>query len=235
MWRKLHSGFEVDMRLTLVKFLIASLATSAVALSGCATTQSGTSASVVPAAHVLTPASGPANSGGAGGGGGGGGGGAAGGGGGGGNVTLNATVVADPAFASVRGTLVYAQAGGFEKLTGDVVDIGVVQPPPSAIQTTVGLFVNGALVNWASIVPTNGVPLSLIAVCPDLIATSTDCAAFVGEFAHAPGGIVPAQTVPVLTAGTQVDVETFKGVLGLSIFAANGRTNVQHIGTAILR
>ena len=236
------------MRLPLVKFLFASLATSAVALSGCATTQSGTSTSFVPATHGLAPLSGPANAGGgggaAGGGGGGaasggggavGGGGAAGGGGGGGNVTLNAIVVADAAFPNVLGSLVYSQVGGFEKLTGDIVDIGVVQPPPSAIQTNVGLFVKGALVNYAIIAPTNGFPLSLQTICPDITATSVDCSSFAGEFAHAPGGGVPSQTVPVLTSGAQVDVQTFKGVLGLSIFAANGRTNVQHIATAILR
>jgi hypothetical protein len=231
------------MRLTLVKFLFASLATSAVALSGCATTQSGTSASFVPASHGLAPSSGPANAGGGGGGaaggggttGGGGGGGATGGGGGGGNVTLNAIVVADAAFPTVLGSLVYSQVGGFEKLTGDIVDIGVVQPPPSAIQTDVGLFVKGVLVNYAIIVPTNGFPLNLQALCPDITATSVDCSSFAGEFARAPGGGVPAQTVPVLTAGAQVDVQTFKGVLGLSIYAANGRTNVQHIATAILR
>jgi hypothetical protein len=97
------------------------------------------------------------------------------------------------------------------------------------------LFVNGALVNGASIVPTNGSPLNFTAICPDVTATSTDCAVFAGEFAHAPGGIVPAQTVPVLTAGAVVDVEIFQGVLGLSIFAPNGRTNVQHIATATLR
>jgi hypothetical protein len=232
------------MRLPLVKFFIASLATSAVALSGCATTQSGTSASFVPATHSLAPLSGPANAGGggggtAGGGGGGatggGGGGAGGGGGGGGNVTLNAIVVPDAAFPNVLGSLVYSQVGGFEKLTGDVVDIGVVQPPPSAIQTDVGLFVKGALVNYAVIAPTNGFPLNLQTLCPDITATSVDCSSFAGEFAHAPGGGVPAQTVPVLSAGAQVDVQIFNGVLGLSIFAANGRTNVQHIATAILR
>jgi|GEM_PF-5761941 len=222
------------MRLPLVKFLFASLATSAVGLSGCAATQSGTSASFVPGTHALAPLSGPANSGG-GGGAAGGGGGAAGGGGGGGNVTLNAIIVADAGFPNVRGSLVYSQVGAFEKLTGDLVDTGVVQLPPPAIPTDVGLFINGALVNWASIAPTNGIPLEFTPICPDITATSTDCAGFAGEFAHASGGGVPAQTVPVLSAGTVVDVELFKGVLGRSIFAANGRTNVQHIGTAILR
>jgi hypothetical protein len=238
-WRKLNSSFEVDMRLTLVKFLFASLATSAITLSGCGTTQSGTPASFVPATHGLATLSGPANAGGGGGGatggGGGGGGGTTSGGGGGGNVTLNAIVVADAAFPNVLGSLVYSQVGGFQKLTGDIVDIGVVQPPPSAIQFDVGLFVKGVLVNYAVIAPTNGFPLSLQTLCPDITATSVDCSAFAGEFAHAPGGGVPAQTVPVLTAGAQVDVQIFKGVLGLSIYAANGRTNVQHIATAILR
>ena len=218
------------MRLSLVKFLFASLATGAVALAGCTTSQTGTSGSFVPATHALAPLSGPANSGG-----GGGGGGAAGGGGGGGNVTLNAIVVADAGFPNVRGSLIYSQVGSFEKLTGDLVDTGVVQPPAPAIPIDVGLFINGTLVNWASIAPTNGIPLEFAVICPDITATSTDCAGFAGEFAHAPGGGVPAQTVPVLKAGAVVDVELFTGVLGRSIFAANGRVNVQHIATAILR
>jgi hypothetical protein len=225
------------MRLSPVKFLFASLATGAVALAGCTTSPTGTSAPFVPGAHSLAPLSGPANSGGSGGGGGaaGGGGGAAGGGGGGGNVTLNAIVVADAGSPNVRGSLVYSQVGAFEKLTGDIVDTGVVQPPPPAVPTDVGLFINGTLVNWASIAPTNGVPLEFTPICPDITATSTDCAGFAGEFAHAPGGGVPTQTVPVLKAGALVDVQLFTGVLGRSIFATNGRTNVQHIGTAILR
>ena len=214
------------MRLSLVKFFVASLATGAVGLAGCATSQTGMSASFVPGTHALAPLSGPANAGG---------GAAGGGGGGGGNVTLNAIVVADAGFPNVRGSLLYSQVGAFEKLTGDIVDTGVVQPPPPAIPTDVGLFINGTLVNWASIAPTNGVPLEFTPICADITATSTDCAGFAGEFAHAPGGGAPAQTVPVLKAGALVDVELFTGVLGRSIFATNGRTNVQHIGTAILR
>jgi hypothetical protein len=220
------------MRFPLANVLAVSLAASAVALSGCATTQSGSSGSLVPAAHALVPLSGPATSGG---GTSGGGGASGGGGGGGGNVTLNAIIVADAGFPNVRGSLVYSQVGSFEKLTGDLVDTGVVQPPPPAIPTDAGLFINGTLVNWASIAPTNGIPLEFAAICPDVTATSTDCAGFAGEFAHAPGGGTPAQTVPVLKAGAVVDVELFTGVLGRSIFATNGRTNVQHIGTAILR
>lgn len=225
------------MRLALVKFLFAPLAASAVAVSGCASMQSTTSGSLLPAAHALAPSSGPANSGGSAGGGGGGGtaGGGSGGGGGTANVTLAGSIVPDLAFPNIRGSFVYTQAGGFEKLTGDLVDTGVVQPPPPAIETAAGLFIKGTLVNWASIVPTNGIPLEFSPICPDITPASTDCAGFVGEFAHAPGGGVPSQTVPVLTVGALVDIELFKGVIGRSIFDVNGRTNVQHIGTAILR
>jgi hypothetical protein len=218
------------MRLALVKFLFAPLAASAVAVSGCAPMQSATSGSVVPTAHALTPLSG-----GTGGGGGGTAGGGSGGGGGAVNVTLTGSIVPDLTAPNIRGSLVYTQAGGFEKLTGDLVDTGVVQPQQPAIQITVGLFIKGTLVNWASIVPTNGIPLEFTAICPDITPASTDCAGFVGEFAHAPGGGVPSQTVPVLTAGALVDVQLFKGVIGRSIFDANGRTSVQHIGTATLR